>query len=53
VLNTGGLSAGSLFNIAALAQASLTEPVVKEVEERALAGAVAANVEERADALIK
>jgi hypothetical protein len=31
----------------------LSEPVVKEAEERALANTVAADVEERVDALIK
>jgi hypothetical protein len=53
VLNTGGLSADGLLRIAAMAQAGPSEPVVKEAEERALAGTVAADVEERADALIK
>jgi bacterioferritin (cytochrome b1) len=43
VLNTGGL-----LRIAAMARASPSKPVVKEVEERALA-----DVEETADALIK
>jgi hypothetical protein len=47
VLNTGALSAGGLFRIAAMARASPSEPVVKEAEERAPAGAVAM------DALIK
>jgi hypothetical protein len=53
VLNTSGLSAGGLFRIIAMTRASPSEPVVKEVEERALAGAVVADVEERVDALIK
>jgi hypothetical protein len=53
VLNTGGLSAGGLFDIAALAQVSLSELVAKEAEERALVGTVATDVEERADTLIK
>jgi L-aminopeptidase/D-esterase-like protein len=53
VLNTGGLSADGLLCIAAMAQAGPSEPVVKEAEERALAGTVAVDVEERADALIK
>jgi hypothetical protein len=53
VLNTGDLSASSLFRIAAVAWAGPSELVVKEAEERALAGAVAKDVEERADALIK
>jgi hypothetical protein len=53
VLNTGGLSASSLLCIVTEARASPSEPVVKEAEERALAGAVATDVEERADALIK
>jgi hypothetical protein len=53
VLNTGGLSIDGIFCIAAAAQAGLLEPVVKEAEEWALVGAVAAHVEERADALIK
>jgi hypothetical protein len=48
VLNTGGL-----FRIAAMAWANPSELVVKEVEERALVGAMAMDVEERADALIK
>jgi hypothetical protein len=48
VLNTGGL-----LCIAAAAWAGPSEPVVKEAEERALADVVAADVEERADALIK
>jgi hypothetical protein len=46
VLNTDGL-----LRIAA--RAGLSEPVVKEAEERALANAIAVDVEERADALIK
>jgi hypothetical protein len=53
VLNIGSLFTGSLFCIATKAQAGPSEPVVKEAEERALPGAVAADVEERADALIK
>jgi hypothetical protein len=53
VLNTGGLSAGGIFRIAAEAWAGLSEPVVKEAEERALAGVVAMDVEESANALIK
>jgi hypothetical protein len=53
VLNTGGLSVGGLLRIAAVARAGPSELVVKEVEERALADAVATDVEERADALIK
>jgi hypothetical protein len=53
VLNTGGLSAGGLFHIATEARVGSLEPVVKEAEERVLAGAVATDVEERADALIK
>jgi hypothetical protein len=53
VLNTGGLSAGGLLRIAAAARAGSSELVVKEAEEQALADAVAADVEERADALIK
>jgi hypothetical protein len=53
VLNTDGLSAGSLFRLAAEAWAGPSEPVVKEAEEQALAGTVAVDVEERADALIK
>jgi hypothetical protein len=53
VLNTGDLSASSLFRIAAVAWAGPSKLVVKEAEERALAGAVAKDVEERADALIK
>jgi hypothetical protein len=48
VLNTGGL-----LRIAAMARAGLSEPVVKEAEERVLANAVAVDVEERVDALIK
>jgi hypothetical protein len=46
-------STGGLFRIAAMAWASPSELVVKEAEERALAGTVATNVKERADALIK
>jgi hypothetical protein len=53
MLNTGGLSIGGLFRITAMARDGLSEPVVKEAEERALVGTVATNVEERADALIK
>jgi hypothetical protein len=53
VLNTDGLSAGDPFRIASMPQAGLSEPVVKEVEERVLADAVAVDVEERVDALIK
>jgi hypothetical protein len=53
VLNTGGLSAGDLFRIAAMARAGPSEPVVKEAEERELAGAVAMDVKERVDALVK
>jgi hypothetical protein len=53
VLNTGGLSVGSLLRIATVAWAGLSEPMVKEAEERALADAMAADVEERANALIK
>jgi predicted TIM-barrel enzyme len=53
VLNTGGLSVGSLFRLATEAQAGPSEPVVKEAEEQALAGTMAADVEERVDALIK
>jgi hypothetical protein len=36
-----------------MAQASPIEPMVKEAEERALVGAVAADVKERMDTLIK
>jgi hypothetical protein len=53
MLNTGGLSTGGLLCIAAVARAGPSEPVVKEAEERALAYAVAADIKERADALIK
>jgi hypothetical protein len=53
VLNTSGLSAGSLFHIAAMAQVGPLEPMVKKVEEQALAGTVSTDVEERVDALIK
>jgi hypothetical protein len=53
VLNTGSLSTGDLLRIAAAARAGPSEPMVKEAEERALANVVAADVEERADALIK
>jgi hypothetical protein len=53
VLNTGSLSAGGLLHIATAAWAVPSEPMVKEAEERALADAVAMDIEERADALIK
>jgi hypothetical protein len=53
VLNTGGLSTGGLFRIAVAARASLSEPIVKEAEERALADAMATDVEGRANALVK
>jgi hypothetical protein len=53
MLNTGGLSACDPFCIASTTQAGPSEPVVKEVEEWALADAVAVDVEERVDALIK
>jgi hypothetical protein len=53
VLNTGGLSAGGIFYIATTARAGPSEPVVKEAEEWALAGAVVADIEEGAGALIK
>jgi hypothetical protein len=53
VLNTDVLSTGGLLRIAATARAGPSKPVLKEVEEQALADAVAADVEERADALIK
>jgi hypothetical protein len=53
VLNTSGLSAGGLLRITAAARANLSESMVKEAEERALADAVATHVEERADTLIK
>jgi hypothetical protein len=53
VLNIGDLSASVLFRIAAMGWAGLLELLVKEAEERVLAGAVAKDVEERADALIK
>jgi bacterioferritin (cytochrome b1) len=53
VLNTGSLSVGGLLRIAVVARADSSEPVVKEAEERALADAMATDVEERADALIK
>jgi hypothetical protein len=53
VLNTDSLSARGIFRIAAAAQAGLSEPVVKEAEEQALAGAMAADVKERVGALIK
>jgi bacterioferritin (cytochrome b1) len=47
------LNTSDLFRIVAEAQAGPSELVVKEDEERALAGTVATDVEERADALIK
>jgi hypothetical protein len=50
---TGGLSIGGLLCIAVVARVSPLEPVVKEVEEQAMADAVATDVEERVDALIK
>jgi hypothetical protein len=53
VLNTGGLSVGSLFHVATMAPAGPSELVVKDVEERALADTVAMDVEERVDAIIK
>jgi hypothetical protein len=53
MLNIGGLLADGLLRIAFAAQASQLEPVVKEAKERALADAVAADVELWADALIK
>jgi bacterioferritin (cytochrome b1) len=53
VLHTGSLLAGGLLRIAVAARDGSSESVVKEVEEWVLADAVAANVEERADALIK
>jgi hypothetical protein len=53
ILNTDGLSTGGLPCIAVVAQVGLSKPVVKEVVERAMANAVATDVEERADALIK
>jgi hypothetical protein len=53
VLNTGGLSTGGLLRIADVARANPLEPVVKEAEERALADAIATDVEERMDTLIK
>jgi hypothetical protein len=53
VLNISGLSTGVLLRIAAMARAGSSKPVVKEAEELALADAMAADVEERADALIK
>jgi hypothetical protein len=53
VLNIDSLSASGTFLIAAMAQASPSEPMVKEAEERALAGTVAADVKERVGALIK
>jgi bacterioferritin (cytochrome b1) len=48
MLNTGGL-----LHIAAMARAGPSKPVVKEAEERALADAVTADIEERADDLVK
>jgi hypothetical protein len=53
VLNTSGLSTGSLFHIVTMAQVGPSKPMVKKVEEQALAGAVAADIEERVDAIIK
>jgi hypothetical protein len=53
VLNTGGLSTGGLLRIATVAQAGPSEPVVKEAEEWALTDAMAMDVEERMDTLIK
>jgi hypothetical protein len=53
VLKTGGLSTGGLLCIATTAWAAPSELVVKEVEEWVLIDVVAADVEERADALIK
>jgi hypothetical protein len=53
VLNTGDLLAGGLLRFAVAAQAGPLEPVVKEAEERVLANAMAVEVKERADALIK
>jgi hypothetical protein len=53
VLNTSGLSTGGLVRIATMAWAGPLEPVVKEAEDQVLANVVAADVEERADALIK
>jgi hypothetical protein len=53
VLNIGGLSTGGLFCIAAMARAGPSEPVVKEAEERELAGTAAMDIKERVDALIK
>jgi hypothetical protein len=47
------LNTGSLLRIAAAARASPSKPVVKEAEERVLANAVVADVEEGVDALIK
>jgi hypothetical protein len=47
------LNTGSLLHIAATARAGPSKPVVKEAEERALVDAVAADVEERADDLVK
>jgi hypothetical protein len=51
VLNTDALSAGGLLRIAA--RAGPSEPLVKEAEERALADAIATDIKERADVLIK
>jgi bacterioferritin (cytochrome b1) len=53
VLNTNGLSVDGLLRIAVAARVGLLEPVEKEAEEQALADAVVADSEERADALIK
>jgi hypothetical protein len=47
------LNTGSLLRIAVAARADSSEPVVKEAKERVLADAVATDVEERVDALIK
>jgi hypothetical protein len=47
VLNTGGLSASGLFHIATVAHAGLSELMVKEAEELALAGVMATDVKER------
>jgi hypothetical protein len=53
VLNIGGLSASGLLHIAVVAWAGPSKSVVKEAEEQALADAMAVDIEERADALIK
>lgn len=53
VLNTGGLSASGPMRIAARGQAGPSQPVVVDEEEQALAHAAAADVEERADALLR